>query len=376
MTDSHQAKSPIRVSYLCLDAARQGQASHAHVHEIANGLRRRGWDVTLFEPAYAVACKSPSIRQRAVGFLMAQLRLCRQLRNTDVVYVRSHFAAFPTTLSARLFRIPIIHEINGPYEDIFTAWPWTRRIAPLFRWLVRTQYCVADALITVTSLLESWVRDQGIDTPIHVIPNGANTDLFTPQSEATDDVGSPYVVFFGALTAWQGIDLLIEAAESAHWPPEVKLVIIGDGAKRRRVEEASRISRRVIYLGQLPYRAVPGIVARSIAGLVPKSHPQGWSATGLSPLKLFETLACGVPAIVTDWPGQSDLVREHRCGLVVRPDDPIDLARAVAHLYEDAEKRQAMGRRGREIIVQEHSWDLRAGDTARVLIQTLRREAE
>jgi hypothetical protein len=39
-----------RLSYLCLQATSEGQASHVHVHAILDGLSARGWDCRLFEP--------------------------------------------------------------------------------------------------------------------------------------------------------------------------------------------------------------------------------------------------------------------------------------------------------------------------------------
>ena len=95
----------------------------------------------------------------------------------------------------------------------------------------------------------------------------------------------------------------------------------------------------VVYLGRVAYRDLPGIVARSLAGLCPMSNLGGRSETGLSPLKLYETLACAVPVVVTDFPGQADLVRECNCGLVIRPESPKALADAVAYLYHHPDKR-------------------------------------
>ena len=50
------------------------------------------------------------------------------------------------------------------------------------------------------------------------------------------------------------------------------------------------------------------------------------------PNAVGEALACGKPVIVTDYPGQADLVRSADCGIVIPPDDPEALAAAVAKL--------------------------------------------
>ena len=79
-------------------------------------------------------------------------------------------------------------------------------------------------------------------------------------------------------------------------------MIVGDGMERGQVEAAAR-DRRVLYLGRIPKRDLAGIVAGSLAGVVPANNLEGRSQKGLSPLKLYETLACGVPVIATDVPG-------------------------------------------------------------------------
>jgi len=69
---------------------------------------------------------------------------------------------------------------------------------------------------------------------------------------------------------------------------------------------------------------------------------------------------------VTDFPGQADLIRDHDCGLAVPAEDPDALAAAVAKITASPEA-AAMGQRGRDAILAAHSWDIRAGATAKVL---------
>ena len=348
-----------RISYLCLQRTAEGQASHAHVHEIINELRLRGWDVALFEPA--------SKYGRLVEFLKAQLRLWRQSRGTDILYVRSHFCTLPVLLWARARGIPVVQEVNGPYEDLFIAHPWTRSLTPLFRMLIRASLRLSSALIAVTPELKTWLELQFPNMPVHVIPNGANSLLFRPEVADAGALPQPYAIFFGALAAWQGLDTLLAAVEDANWPAEVSLVIAGDGAVRPLVEAAAKANPRVQYIGKIPYRRMPAIVAGSIVGISPQNNLGGRSSTGLSPVKVFEMLASGVPVIVSDFPGQAELVREWECGVVIPADDAQALACAVAHIYRNAGIRERMGRQGRQAIERAHSWSRRALDTSKVL---------
>ena len=356
------------IAYLCLQATREGQGSHAHVHEIIRGLERRGYAVDLFEPAYAQAgATPPGAFGRALEFRRIQKDLTLRSRDAVAVYIRAHFAAVTTARWAKQHGVPVIQEVNGPYEDLFTAWPWTRYFRRYFTSLMREQYRSADVVITVTDELAAWLAEETGRTDIKVVPNGANTELFAPGAAPLAGMPERYVLFFGAFAVWQGLDTLMAATEDEAWPDDVSLLVAGDGAARHIVEREADRNPRVTYLGRVPYADVPRLLAGSIAGLSPQGSAGGHSATGLAPQKVYETLACGVPVVVTDFPGQADLVREHDLGLVVPPDDPAAIARAVKQLASDPLQAREMGERGRHVVAANHSWDSRAAVTARVL---------
>jgi glycosyltransferase involved in cell wall biosynthesis len=261
----------------------------------------------------------------------------------------------------------VVQEVNGAYEDLFAAWPWTRHFRRYFEGLMRTQYRNADALITVTGDLASWLTVDTGREDVAVIPNGANTELFTPSAKPMRGLPEKYVVFFGAFAMWQGLDTLVAASEDQEWPADVALLLAGDGAARPLVEEAASRNPRIRYLGTISYEDMPGLVVGSIAGVSPQGHAGGRSEAGLSPLKVFETLSCGVPVVVTDFPGQAELVRDNNVGYVIPADDPKSLARAVKALVANPDKAHKMGMRGRGLIETSHSWDSRAGATAKIL---------
>jgi glycosyltransferase involved in cell wall biosynthesis len=360
------------LKYLCLQATEQGQASYAHVHEIINGLKKRNWQIELYEPYYAkVNGSSVAWWRRAIQFIKVQRQLMQNCKETDILYIRSHFAAFPTALWAKIKRIPSIQEINGPYEDLFLAWPWTRYFSCIFKWMMKKQWQWANACIAVTPNLAEWVQSETRISEVHVIPNGANIDLFKPSAYCNYELPQKYVIFFGAMAVWQGLDIILKAMELSDWPSELSFVACGNGPDRPLIEDASKKDKRIIYLGSLPYRDIPGVVCHSLAGIISKNNKGNRVATGLYPLKMFETLSCGVPVIVTDFPGQADIVRDNSCGIVIPVDDPHALAQAVNYLYNHPSQAKGMGKRGRYLVEKEFSWDRMAELTNRVITSVL-----
>jgi glycosyltransferase involved in cell wall biosynthesis len=360
-----------KIAYLTLEATREGRASYAHVHEIIRGLESRGWQLELFEPSYDEDENARSLMTKILAFATAQIRLLTKTDNLQALYVRCHPASLPTLVWSKLRRIPTVLEVNGPYDDLFLAYPWTVTFGALFKRLVRSQFALADTLIVVTPQLADWIRNQVGQKPIFVVPNGANTILFNPEAQSQYLLPRPYVVFYGSLARWQGIDTLLQSVNMAEWPDEVNLVIAGDGVEQPLVKAEAERNRKVSYLGRIPFKDIPGVIANSLGGLVPKNGKGGRSDTGLSPLKVYETLACGVPVVATDFPGQADLVRNYDCGLVIKPEDPIALAQAVAYLYRNPEKAKEMGQRGRRAIDKGHSWDRRAEETEKIIFSAI-----
>jgi len=358
-------KEPI-LYYLCLQATRQGQASYSHVREILSGLQRMGVNARLFEPSHVKSAKRPDIFSRLLGFFSTQCRLIFS-KKPDVIYVRWHFATIFVALWAKVNKIPVIQEVNGPYDDLFLSYPWTRRFYRFFVYLMRQQLLCADAVITVTPNLRDWVISEVSHTNVHVVTNGANTFIFHTKSSFFDEIILPdrYVVFFGSLSIWQGIDVMINALHSDMWPCDVALVVVGGGVERKKIKDAVKSFKSLLHYDPVQQCILADVIRNSLCSLSPQIGQR--SLTGLYPLKLFESLACGVPVIVSDWPGMADLVREHQCGIVIPPGDSNALAYAVAELAADPVSARAMGLRGAAEVRKNHSWEAKAEDTYKII---------
>ena len=358
-----------RLAYFALDVPHKGQASHIHIKEIVSNLRRLGWRIDLFAPEPANDGRARRPLERIVVYSRVTLNILLRLHRYDALYVRAHPLAWPVTFWARALRRVIAQEINGVELDVIVSHPWLTRIRPLVRWLYRSQYRVSDRLFPVTKELAQWLADGIPHDRITVIANGANTDLFRPIART----GASFVTFFGGLTSWHGVDLMLDAVRQLRWPAGVQLLVIGTGAQEHLVQQAVQAGLPVRWLGYRPQEEIPELVAGAIAGLIPITNPRGRSSTGVSPLKLYETLACGIPVIATDLPGQAEVVRAGKCGLVIPCDDPTALADAVARLAAAPGAAREMGQRGADLVRAEHSWAARAREVDRILRMTLER---
>ncbi len=361
----------MRLCYISLQSFDQGTAGYTHVHEIVSGLQELGVDVQLHTPKYRRPTRSVLIRAWVMLGMQARF-LTRWFLGSkpDVLYIRHHYAALPITLLARVLSIPIVVEVNGPVEDFIVSWSIPRWLAPIVKQCAYWQCRLGSWVIGVTpGIVRSLSSEYGVPAGrVTLVPNGVNTDLFKPI--AAPDLGSwpqlqgkKFVTFVGALSPWQGLETMLAAVESPHWPESVALVIAGAGVLRREVEQFG--SSRLIYLGTIPYEMVPCLVNASIGGLCLKStlHEE----SGLSPLKLYEYAACGRPVIVNDLPGLNNFVLDSGCGLIIPCNDPIALCQAVQKLLGDPQLAEMMGSAGAAYVREGYSWHERARMTFEIL---------
>jgi glycosyltransferase involved in cell wall biosynthesis len=298
-----------------------------------------------------------------------QWRLLLRLRQFDAIYMRSHFASLLVSMVAALFRKPVVQEINGRPLDLVITYPRLRWLA----WPIAISYTIqmrlAARVIAVTEGLRIWARAQSKHDRVSLVTNGANVSLFTPDGPKPSQQGH-YVVFVGGLVAWHGIATMIEAARSRAWPRDVTLVIIGDGIERIAVKAAVD-GQRICWLGRLPQPEAARWLRGAVAALCVIEDPQGRSATGVAPLKLFEAMASGTAVIASDLPFQADLIRSQAAGLVVPTADPAALARAVAMLATAPATASAMGARGAAYVREHASWRKRAQQTGDILAEAI-----
>lgn len=129
--------------------------------------------------------------------------------------------------------------------------------------------------------------------------------------------GRDAVTFLGRLVKPKGADILLRAWSSvADRHPLVQVRILGDGPERRALEQLVRDLHipRVTFLGHCPSDVVRSELQRSLVTL----HPGQWHDN--SPFSVRESLMAGVPAMVTELGGASDMVGSFS-GWVVRHDN-------------------------------------------------------
>jgi glycosyltransferase involved in cell wall biosynthesis len=355
----------VKILFVSAEPIRSKQASATHIGEIVRGLRVAGHEVLTCATRAMGPYERTSIIRRGVGYIVYWSQVLWRLWRSELIYARAHPANFPVALAAWLTGTPIVHEINGPYQDVAITHGWVSPFMGLIAALYRFQYRRANALVTVTAGLADWLRREIPEASVFVVANAANFDAFNPAQQPLKPTERGYALFFGSLTRWHGVEVLLAAVEDKAWP-ELDLVIIGDGQLRQTVHDAAARNAKIHLLPSLSQEMLARYITGATLGLVPLNSLAGRSGFGVSPLKLYEMLACALPVVVTAFPGQAELVRSLEAGLVVPPDDPKALAKAVSALSANPPPRDKMLRVA-SIIQAEHSWTNRVGELEKIL---------
>jgi glycosyltransferase involved in cell wall biosynthesis len=279
-------------------------------------------------------------------------------------------AYLPGVLShATRFRPDVIYERNSALGlGVLLGQALDRPVVSMIldRQVATRTWQGADAFITTLRSLVPPERH----AVTHEVRWGANLQRFHPGVDGSS-VGARYgfdgdfvVGYCGGFYPWHGLETLVDAARLlAPKLPSLRVLLVGDGRCRARIEariDALGLGPVFRSAGRVPYEEVPAYVAACdvcVAPYDPAGHP-GLAAHGMffDPLKVFEYLAAGRPAITLDSPNLRRLFEHERHLLLVPPGHAESLAEAIARLAGDRALRDRLGRAGRALMEERYSW--------------------
>jgi glycosyltransferase involved in cell wall biosynthesis len=376
-------------------------ASRTHVLEICRSLARAD-EVTLVSYS-GPEDLPPGTNIRAVKFSPSHFRSSglQNLLNTvrmysflkqlgrsyqpDVVYARALGFGFGPLLYARNIGVPAVLEINGAWREerkmAIQKFPALKRtlismIHGVRNLLQDSEARLATHLVTVTENLSTYLQKLGIPAKkILVVSNGVNIEHFKPLDKAACrkelgwEQGLCTIGYVGGMTPWQGLDDLIDAfGKVLEHGRQARLVIVGDGPERSRLELLARPqieAGSILFTGSQPYSLVPTIMCACDVLATPKKP----LISGYSPLKLYEYLASGRPVFASKLDGL-EVIAEAGAGVLFRANDQDDLvARLEAMLDMPSQELEEMGRRARQVAVERFSWDASSEKIRRFILE-------
>jgi glycosyltransferase involved in cell wall biosynthesis len=259
----------------------------------------------------------------------------------------------------------------------------SRRLAPLYRAVERRYLATVDGVVCNSAATRDAVDALGVDPDATVVAPPAG-DRFDPAiddaaiaaraaalGEATgdgsaDDPDHLRVAFVGNIEPRKGLDTLVEGV--ARTDAAVDLTVVGRAVDEGHVADVRRLVRerglgdRVQFAGRLPDDALADVLRESHVLAVPSRY-EGFGIVYL------EGMSFGLPAIASRAGGASETVADGETGVLVDPDDPAAVARALDGFAADPDRLAEMGLAARRRYERHPGWNESTARVRRLLAE-------
>lgn len=220
----------------------------------------------------------------------------------------------------------------------------------------------ADVLVALTGEMRARLINHGFsDAKISIIPNGVDTDLYTPplyemKRSLREKLALPMehklAIFVGRLNPVKGLDTLIYAwrrVSRSMDRNDIRLLILGEGPEESFLKELTGqlgMEKKVVFLGRRD-NVVKYLQSADVFVLPSLSE-------GLSNA-LLEAMACGLAVVATDIAGNNEVVVHRKNGLLVPPRDPGTLAKTLLTVLQEEELAEELGEEARRTVEEGYS---------------------
>lgn len=239
-----------------------------------------------------------------------------------------------------------------------------RSVIALTEGLERSMYKTAWRISAQTEGIINSLKDRGIpEDKLVFLPNGVNPDLFAPQ--AADKalrqelkLKDMFVILYaGTMGYAHGLEVALQAAKILQeTAQDVIFLFVGDGSEKPRLQEMAQDLElsNVRWVDFQPITEMRRYY--SLASLTLSTLRRYKLSEGVRPSKVFPGLASTKPLIYVGEGEGASIVEESGGGIVLPPEDPERLARAILELKQQPERCLEMGQRGREFVTKHYSW--------------------
>ena len=246
-----------------------------------------------------------------------------------------------------------------------------------FRRLMGLFLPAASGVIATNSFLAERVR-RVCSAKVWISPNGVKVERFILTDRASArrrvqlPVGGSYVMFVGrfeALGQERGIGDMIGALPLCT-RRDVRMVFVGGplhvvASYHAHARSIGLDTRRLIFHDWKPPELVPAFLAAADVVVMPYPRTRRY-AYQLSPIKLFEYMACGRPMVASNLPSISIYVQHRVNGLLFEPGNPGDLARQIDSALGLGGHNLA---RSARVVAEAHTWGRRAAGIVSFMLE-------
>lgn len=215
--------------------------------------------------------------------------------------------------------------------------------------LKRSAFFTSDANVTRDKAVAFGMNPENIA----LFPWGVNVERFAPKTHKRANVQTLTLFCNRTWEPIYGVDVLAKAfVKVASVNPDVNLIFLGggsQGANIRKILTNGGVMERVHFGGQVSHRDLPRWNHMADIYISP-SHVDG------SSISLLEALACGVPSLVSDIPGNKEWIEDGVNGWLFRDGDVDDLAEKILLAIKSRSSWGRIGKAARQTAEERADW--------------------
>jgi glycosyltransferase involved in cell wall biosynthesis len=288
----------------------------------------------------------------------------------DLVYERNSLYRAGVAMACKWLSLPYVLFFDA--DEIMEYDFMDKPIRGLLRWrakqLIHYNLKVAKCVVCVSEQAKKHLTTiwKVPAEKIVVFPNGVDVTRFQPSQKerayTRDSLGfgeNPLIVFVGNFYEWHDVTTLLDSFATALIAyPDARLLLVGDGSQRDAMMKHAfdiGIGNAVVFTGSVSHDEIPRIVSAADIAVAP--YPAVKQDLWLSPMKLFEYMACGNAIIASEVGQLAEIIEDDKNGLLVPPGDSLAMANALKKLISDKTLSARLGQQAREDAVGLHSWE-------------------
>lgn len=266
-------------------------------------------------------------------------------------------------------RLPLVFEAIDLWPTAAVAVGELRN-PRVINWATRVEeICYRQArliIVTAQEMVDALVGRGISSQKIVLIRNAADKELFKPNREFREQVrhefsmDQQFVLLFAGLHGLAyDLEGLVKVAQQLDGQEDVHFLLVGDGVRKNEVQaKANELAlKNMTFLPVQTRPKVAQIFAAADAMVVPMMEPH---IVGTLPVKIYDAMSSGLPVIVAAEGEPCWLVDSNQAGLSLPPGDCQALKDAILTLKKDPQRRQQMGRNGRQAILENFSVDVQS----------------
>lgn len=298
----------------------------------------------------------------------------------DIIQVRNDvFAALLALHIKRKYKIPFVFQYSSPVMQGYENQKY--KILKKIQDIISVQIMNKTDLIWTTSSkrMGRYLVKKGVSkSKIMATSNHVNTNLFLPNIPKREfrtkySNKSQIVIYVGVLDKTRRLDMLVSSfARVRRKVPDAILIMVGDGKDKKNLEKLVYdldIQNHVIFTGNVPYSEVPSYIAAADIAVSP--IPPKWYFIISSPLKLIEYMAMGKPVVANEEIQEHKEVIEKSGGGILVKFDAESFANGMIELLKNSERAKEMGRKGREWVIKNRSYEKMAREVEKRYFELL-----